>query len=93
MARFALEHLGEPCEVCELRPGRHVHHVKFRSRCGDDVASNFMWVCEICDADHGSLPNVSRYAESPGGGDRQTDPGSDQSAALDAPAEEASAWR
>ncbi len=61
IVRFRLRMLGEPCEVCELRPGAHVHHVKFRSRGGDDVEENFLWVCVECDSDHGSLPNVSRY--------------------------------
>ena len=56
-----LELEGEPCEVCGLRIGTILHHVKFRSRGGDDVRANFLWVCSSCDADHGSLPSVSRY--------------------------------
>lgn len=65
--RFRLEMLGEMCEVCEIRFGQHVHHVKFRSRGGDDVPVDeqgrrqFLWVCPVCDADHGNLPSISRY--------------------------------
>lgn len=62
MRRFHLEMLGEPCEVCELRPGTRIHHVKYRSRGGNDERSNFLWVCAICDGDHGSLPSESRYS-------------------------------
>lgn len=62
MARLHLEYLGEPCEVCELRAGTRLHHVKYRSRGGDDVRENFLWVCDICDSDHGALPSASRYA-------------------------------
>ena len=54
IARFRLEHLGEPCDDCELRPGLAVHHGKFRSQLGDDVESNFVWLCRVChDARHG----------------------------------------
>jgi hypothetical protein len=62
MAVLHLELAGEPCEVCDLRTGTILHHVKYRSRGGDDVRSNLLWVCSICDADHGSLPSISRYA-------------------------------
>ena len=61
MAQLHLEYQGEPCEVCEERIGSILHHVKFRSRGGDDVRANFLWVCPICDSDHGSLPSISRY--------------------------------
>jgi hypothetical protein len=67
MRRFHLEMNGELCEVCELRVGTILHHVKYRSRGGDDVAIDdrgrrqFLWVCSVCDSDHGSLPSISRY--------------------------------
>lgn len=61
MRRLHLELHGELCEVCELRIGTILHHVKYRSRGGDDVRDNFLWVCVICDADHGNLPSISRY--------------------------------
>ena len=61
LKRLHLELLNEPCEVCELRVGTRLHHVKYRSRGGDDTRENMLWVCEICDASHGDLPNVSRY--------------------------------
>jgi hypothetical protein len=61
MRRLHLEMIGEVCEVCGLRIGTILHHVKYRSRGGDDVRSNFLWVCSICDADHASLPSISRY--------------------------------
>ena len=54
LTRFRLAHLNEPCEACELRPGIHVHHEKFRSQSGDDVEENFRWLCGIChDQKHG----------------------------------------
>jgi hypothetical protein len=61
MERYRLKMLGEPCEVCEERPGTRVHHVRYRSRGGDDLESNFLWVCAICDSRHGDLPSESRY--------------------------------
>jgi hypothetical protein len=54
VSRFRLEHVGEPCERCELRPGVHVHHRTFRSQGGDDIPENMQWLCHIChDAAHG----------------------------------------
>lgn len=51
---FRLEHLGEPCERCELRPGIHAHHKIFRSRGGDDAIENLAWLCGSChDEEHG----------------------------------------
>ncbi len=51
---FRLAHLNEPCEMCERRAGVHVHHKIFRSQGGDDVESNWLWVCQIChDEAHG----------------------------------------
>lgn len=44
LRRFRLEHAGEPCESCELRPGVHVHHVTFRSQGGDDAPENLLWL-------------------------------------------------
>lgn len=61
MKQLHLELRGMPCENCEQRSGTALHHIKFRSRGGDDVRENFLWVCAICDADHGSLPSISRY--------------------------------
>lgn len=61
MRRLHLELAGEPCEVCELREGTILHHVQYRSRGGDDARENLLWVCHVCDSDHGSLPSVSRY--------------------------------
>lgn len=63
MRQLHLELAGEPCEVCEQRPGTILHHVQYRSRGGDDTRENLLWVCHICDADHGSLPSISRYDE------------------------------
>lgn len=48
LARFRLEHLGEPCEICELRPGTDPHHKVFRSQGGDDHATNLLWLCRYC---------------------------------------------
>lgn len=54
IARFRLEHLGEPCADCELRTGIHAHHRIFRSQLGSDVDSNLIWLCGPChDARHG----------------------------------------
>jgi 5-methylcytosine-specific restriction endonuclease McrA len=51
---FRLQHLGEPCQECELRPGIHVHHKVYRSKGGGDIPSNLAWLCGIChDAAHG----------------------------------------
>jgi 5-methylcytosine-specific restriction endonuclease McrA len=46
--RFRLEHLGEPCELCERRLGIDPHHKVFRSQGGNDEASNLMWLCRAC---------------------------------------------
>ena len=58
--RFRLEHLGEPCEVCELRPGVDPHHLRFRSQGGDDTDENLLWVCRSC---HDGIHNgrLDRY--------------------------------
>ena len=48
---FRLHHLGEPCEICELRAGVDPHHVQYRSHGGDDVASNLLWLCRSCHDD------------------------------------------
>jgi hypothetical protein len=61
MRRLHLELQGEPCEVCELRVGTQLHHVQYRSRGGDDVRENLLWICDLCASDHSSLPSVSRY--------------------------------
>lgn len=44
LRRFRLEHLGEPCSVCERRPGIDPHHVQYRSQGGDDVPENLLWL-------------------------------------------------
>jgi len=44
LARFRLENRGEPCSICELRPGVEVHHRNYRSRGGDDVSENLLWL-------------------------------------------------
>ena len=51
LRRFRLAHFGEPCEVCELRPGIDAHHRKFRSRGGDDAEENLLWLCRHCHDD------------------------------------------
>ena len=55
---FRLEHLGEPCEVCEQRLGTAVHHRVFRSQGGGDVASNLLWCCQVC---HDDLHGIRSY--------------------------------
>jgi 5-methylcytosine-specific restriction endonuclease McrA len=51
---FRLEMAGEPCSDCELRPGVHVHHIRFRSHSGDDSRENLAWLCLTChQARHG----------------------------------------
>jgi hypothetical protein len=49
--RFRLEHLHEPCEICELRPGVDPHHLTYRSQGGHDTADNLVWVCRECHDD------------------------------------------
>lgn len=51
LRQFRLEHLDEPCELCERRPGTDPHHVTFRSQGGDDVADNLLWLCRLCHDD------------------------------------------
>lgn len=46
--RFRLDHLHEPCELCELRPGVDPHHLTYRSQGGDDTPENLVWVCREC---------------------------------------------
>ena len=58
---FRLEHLGEPCDVCELRPGTQIHHKTFRSQGGNDEVQNLLWICHLCHADvHNG--RLDRYA-------------------------------
>lgn len=60
LRRFRVERIGEPCELCELRPGIDPHHKKFRSGGGDDVESNLLWLCRSCHDDiHAG--RISRY--------------------------------
>lgn len=51
LRRFKLEHLHEPCWVCELRPGTDAHHIVFRSRGGDDSPDNLILCCRSCHRD------------------------------------------
>lgn len=51
LKQFRLEHLGEPCEVCERRAGAHAHHITFRSQGGDDASYNLLWCCPACHDD------------------------------------------
>ncbi len=54
LKRFRLEHVGEPCEICERRAGAHVHHKTFRSQGGDDTDENLLWMCIYCHSEaHG----------------------------------------
>lgn len=48
LKRFRLDNLGEPCFLCEKRPGTQAHHKTFRSQGGDDHADNLLWLCRIC---------------------------------------------
>jgi len=48
LRRFRLERMGEPCELCEQRPGTDVHHRVFRSQGGNDEESNLILLCRIC---------------------------------------------
>ncbi len=43
-----LELRGEPCELCEQRPGAHLHHKVLRSRGGSDERQNLAWLCSQC---------------------------------------------
>ena len=64
LRRFRLEHLGEPCDLCEQRVGVHVHHVQYRSQGGDDAPDNLLWLCYIChdDIHSGRTDRYVRYA-------------------------------
>ena len=54
LTRYRLRMHGEPCEMCEMRPGAHVHHRQFRSQGGADHEDNFSWLCVVCHgAQHG----------------------------------------
>lgn len=57
LARLHLELAGEPCEICEARPGVALHHGlggHGMGRKGDDVREGLRWLCRIChDAEHG----------------------------------------
>ena len=48
LRRFRLEMHGTLCWDCDMRPGIHVHHRKFRGRGGDDVPENLVWLCGSC---------------------------------------------
>ena len=54
LKQFRLEHIGEPCMRCELRPGTQAHHLAFKSQSGHDAEENLLWVCIHCHLDlHG----------------------------------------
>lgn len=59
LRRFRLERQGEPCEVCERRPGTEIHHKTFRSQGGDDEASNLLWCCIYCHSEQHGIRVVS----------------------------------
>ena len=60
LARFRLEHVGEPCDICERRLGVDPHHKVFRSQGGGDEESNLLWLCRSCHDDiHAG--RISRY--------------------------------
>ena len=46
--RFRLQHVGEPCFLCERRPGTEAHHLTYRSQGGGDVEENLRWLCTSC---------------------------------------------
>jgi len=48
---FRLEHLGEPGDLCEQRPGMDAHHRVYRSQGGSDAPDNLMWLCRPCHRD------------------------------------------
>ncbi len=51
LARFRLENIGNPCEICEREPGTEIHHRTFRSQGGGDVEENLMWIGRRCHDD------------------------------------------
>ncbi len=54
MRRLHLELRGEPCELCEQRPGVALHHKVLRGRGGPDARENLAWLCRPChDLIHG----------------------------------------
>ena len=54
LREFRMQHIWEPCEECEMRPGIHVHHRVFRSQGGGDEWENLQWLCGSChDQAHG----------------------------------------
>lgn len=56
MRRYHLLMAGEPCERCQVRMGTQVHHSVYRGRGGDDLESNFEWLCPTCHrAEHGGF--------------------------------------
>ena len=38
------------CRCCHLR-GEHAHHLRFRSRGGNDTVDNVVLLCQVCHAD------------------------------------------
>lgn len=48
MRQLHLELIGEPCELCERRPGTQLDHILPRSRGGGDTRTNLRWVCVHC---------------------------------------------
>lgn len=55
LRQFRLDHFGEPCEICAVRQGVHVHHVTFRSQGGGDEPENVLWLCHVCHGEQHGL--------------------------------------
>lgn len=46
-----LERDGRKCRVCKTADGVDVHHIRFRSRGGDDSTANCAALCRVCHRD------------------------------------------
>lgn len=56
--RQVLERDGWRCQLCGRRKDLHVHHIKPRSKLGDDCAENMIVLCVRC---HRSLHERRKY--------------------------------
>jgi hypothetical protein len=62
LARLHLEYVGEPCMMCERRPGVELHHLRTghgMARKGDDVREGLLWLCKICHDDEHGIRSVT----------------------------------